>query len=58
VTSADPALLDMLADQLARLPGELTIPVGQQRTERRAVLPPGARDEQRTEVLLQVAASA
>lgn len=58
MTGAGPALLDVLADQLAGLPGELTIPVGQQRTERRTVLPPGVRDEQHPEVLLQVAASA
>jgi hypothetical protein len=58
MTGADPAVLDVLADQAVRLLGQLTIPFGQQRTERRAVLPLGARDDQRTEVLFQPAAGA
>jgi hypothetical protein len=58
VTGADRAALNVLADQVARLLSPLTIPVGQQRAERRAVPPPGARDEQRAEVLLQLAAGA
>jgi hypothetical protein len=51
-------VLDVLGDPGARLLGQLTIPAGQQRAERPAVLPLGARDEQRPQVLLQLAAGA
>jgi len=51
-------VLDVLGNPVACLLGQLAIPVGQQRAERRAVRPLGARDEQRPEVLIQLAAGA
>ena len=57
VTGAGLAFLDVPNDQVARLLGQLAIPVGQQLSEHRAGLPPGKRDVQCTEGFLQPAAS-
>jgi hypothetical protein len=43
------ALLDVPDDQVTRLLGQLSIPVGQQFPHHRAGLPPGKRGAQRTE---------
>ena len=53
VIGAGLALLDVPADQVARLLGQLPIPVGQQFPQHRAGLPPGKRGVQRTERFLQ-----
>jgi hypothetical protein len=53
VGSADLALLDVPADQVARLLRQLPIPVGQQLPKYRAGLAPGAHDEQCPEGFFQ-----
>ena len=53
VSGADLALLDVPANEVARLLGQLPIPVGQQLPEYRAGLAPGAHDEQCPEGFLQ-----
>ena len=58
VMGAGLALPDVPADQVARLLGQLPIPVGQQLPQHRAGLPPGQRDVQRTEGFFQLAAGA
>ena len=58
VMGAGLALLDVPADQVARLLGQLPIPVGQQLPQHRAGLPSGKRDVQRTEGFLQPTAGA
>ena len=52
VIGAGLALLDVPDDEVARLLGQLSIPVGQQFPYHRAGLPPGKRGAQRTERLL------
>ena len=52
VIGAGLALLDVPDDQVARLLGQLSIPVGQQFPHHRAGLPPGKRGAQRTERFL------
>jgi hypothetical protein len=47
------ALLDVPGDQVARLLGQLSVPVGQQLSDHRAGLPPGQCGAQRTERYLQ-----
>ena len=47
------AILDVPEDQVARLFGQLSIPVGQQLPQHRAGLSSGKRDVQRTEGFLQ-----
>jgi hypothetical protein len=48
-----PALPYVPDNQLARLLGQLPVPVGQQLSQRRTGLPSGKRDVQRTEGFLQ-----
>ena len=52
------ALLDVPDNQVARLFGQLPIPVGQQLPQHRAGLPSGKRDVQRAEGFLQAASGA
>ena len=58
VLGAGPAVLDVPDDQVARLFGQLPIPVGQQLPQYRAGLPSGKRNVQRTESFLQAASGA
>jgi len=51
-------LLDVLANQMALLRGQPSIPSSQQLIERRAVLPAGAHDKQHAETTLKLATSA
>jgi len=57
LTCAYFTLVDMLADQLACLNGQLPIPVGQQRVEYQAGLPAGAGDQERTKSSFEMGAS-
>jgi hypothetical protein len=56
--AANLALLDVPADQLTHLLGQLAFPAGQQLVEGRTGLSPGAGDEQRIESFLQAALGA
>ena len=53
VIGAGLALSDVPDDQVARLLGQLPVPVGQQLRQHRAGVPPGERDAQRTEGFIQ-----
>jgi len=58
VIGASLALLDVADDKVARLIGQLPIPVGQQLAQHWAGLPSRKRDVQRTESFIQPTAGA